>query len=360
LHHRKEIYSEKSNDLPRISRITLMLLCMFLTLTVPASATARTTHVFRLLILDSQLGHPYDEVRAAMLKRLDAFGYHAEQNLQIKIFSADNDIAKGVHILKRESKHGYDVIFVGGTVATIAAKRALDDANMPVVFGSPTDPVGIGVIKDFITPPKGHFTGVCYPVPVKARMRFIRKLLPQAHTLGLIYADMPQSHSYNRWIKDLMDNDPEFKDMTVIFRSVALVTGEHGDDAMAKQTIPIIHQLNHQVDAFIKPNDQLGTREALARVMWHEAKKPLIGIVKSDVMAHWGATAVVYPSHESIGRQSAAMIKRLFEGESVHTIIPQWPARYGYAVDLPKAHRFGITVPIGLLQLAGKNIITTP
>ncbi len=110
------------------------------------------------------MGHPYDEVRLAMLKRLQKFGYRRSQNLQVNIFSADNDIVKGVRILQRESKRDYDVIFVGGTVATMAARQPLDGGRVPVVFGSPTDPVGIGVIKDFMTPPESNFTGVCYPV----------------------------------------------------------------------------------------------------------------------------------------------------------------------------------------------------
>lgn len=154
-----------------IDKISLLLLCILFSMATPLWAEGDAPHIFRLLILDSQMGHPYDEVRLAMLKRLQKFGYRRSQNLQVNIFSADNDIVKGVRILQRESKRDYDVIFVGGTVATMAARQPLDGGRVPVVFGSPTDPVGIGVIKDFMTPPESNFTGVCYPVPVKARMR---------------------------------------------------------------------------------------------------------------------------------------------------------------------------------------------
>ena len=111
------------------------------------------------------------------------------------------------------------------------------------------------------------------------------------------------------------------------------------------------------MDAFIKPNDQLGTRRQFSEVVYQYASKPLIGIVKNDVMAHWGSSAVVYPSHESIGQQAAVMIHRLFEGEPVNTIYPQWPKMYGYAVDLNKTKQFGIKIPVGILQLSGKNIV---
>jgi putative ABC transport system substrate-binding protein len=194
-------------------------------------------------------------------------------------------------------------------------------------------------------------------VPVKARVRFIRQLMPRAKTFGLIYADMPQSRSYNAWLRELLEKDSQFKDIRILFRPIPLVTGEDGDQRMAEQAIPFIQELDGQVDAFIKPNDQLGTREQFSRVVAKHASKPLIGIVKSDVVDGWGASAVIYPSHTSIGQQAASMIRDLFEGKPVRSIPPQWPTLYGYAVDLAKTRRFGISVPVGILQLAGENIV---
>ncbi len=313
--------------------------------------------VHRLLIADSQAGNPYDEVRAALLDRLAERGYQRGRNLEVAVFAAGNEVQRGVDILQQESPKGFDVVYVGGTVATIAAKQVLYGGDQPVVFGAPTDPVGIGVIKDFKSPPAANFTGVCYPVPVQARFRFLRQLLPQARTLGLIYADMPQSRSYNQWIRELIAEDPKFSDLRVIFRSVSLVPGEEGDHQMAQAAIPIIKELDDKVDAFIKPNDQLGTRRHFAEAVAAHASKPLIGIVRDDVMDGWGAMAVVYPSHVSIGQQAAEMIRRLFEGTPISELTPQWPRTFGYAVDLPKVRRFGIDVPVGILQLAGESVI---
>ena len=136
-----------------------------------------------------------------------------------------------------------------------------------------------------------------------------------------------------------------------------MVTGENGDQHMSKMAIPIIKELDSQVDAFIAPNDQLGSRRPFAEAIWANSSKPLIGIVKNDVMESWGATAVIYPSNKSMGQQAGKMVKRLLAGEPISTIIPEWPMKYGYAVNLPKARHFNMSVPIGILQLAGKNII---
>ncbi|MES9981081.1 MAG: ABC transporter substrate binding protein [Candidatus Thiodiazotropha sp. 6PLUC5] len=313
--------------------------------------------VYRLLILDSQSGSPYQDVRISLIESLSDHGYREGENLHITYGIAENDVVLGEAILRKELSTKYDVIYVGGTVATISAKHVVWNSEIPVVFGAPTDPVGIGVIDDFDQTPKANYTGVSYPVPVRSRFLFLRQLMPDAHTFGLIYADMPQSQSYNRWIRELLEKDPAFDDVEVLFRAVPLVTGKNGDQQMAELAIPLIKELNDKVDAFLKPNDQLGAREYFAKTVESFADKPLIGLVKSDVVSRWGATAVVFPCLESIGRQVAVMIRDLFEDYKVQKIEPKWPARYGYAVDLTKAKRFGISVPVGILQLSGKNIV---
>ncbi|PUB78055.1 MAG: hypothetical protein DBO99_08130 [gamma proteobacterium symbiont of Ctena orbiculata] len=311
---------------------------------------------YRLFILDSQLGSPYRDVRLSMLDSLAQYGYVEGKNLQLVVQTAGNDIDKGEAILRSAAARGYDLYYVGGTAATVAARQVLYGAAQPVVFASPTDPVGIGVIDGFNLPPKSNFTGISYPVPVSSRFRFIRELMPQARRIGMIYADMPQSHSYNSWIREMLELDPYFKDLEVVFRKVPLVKGEEGDRRMAEMAIPLIKELDGEVDLFIKPNDQLGARRHFAEMVYAHASKPLIGIVKKDVMEDWGATAVIYPSHSRIGQQAAAMIRDLFAGKPIREIPPQWPAHFGYAVDITKAIQFGITIPVGLLQLAGENI----
>ena len=315
--------------------------------------------VFKLLILDSQSGNPYDEVRAALAGALKSHGYQEGGNLRTRLRVAGNDVKAGERVLREElKKDRYDVIFVGGTIATISAKNLLlGDMSQRVVFGSPTDPVGIGVIRDFTSKPFANFTGICYPVPPAARLKFIKRLLPGARTFGLIYADMPQSVSYNQWLQNLIATDAEFKDLRIVFRAVPLITGEDGDKLMVQSAIPLIRELDAQVDAFIKPNDQMGTRRRFAETVYKTASKPLIGITKEDVMGHWGSTAVIYPSHASIGEQAARMIKELFEGKNIADITPEWPKKYGFAVDLPKTKQFKITVPVELLQLSGDNIV---
>jgi putative ABC transport system substrate-binding protein len=312
---------------------------------------------YKILALDSQSGSPYADVYASLINSLESYGYKKDQNLLVTHLSAGNDLKNGEEILLQEKNQHYDVIYTGGTVSTIAAKNVFYQSDQPVVFASATDPVGIGIIDGFDQLPKANFTGVCYPVPVKARLRFIRSLFPEATRFGLIYADMPQSRSYNAWLLSALKEDPLLKGMQILFRPVPFITGETGDATMSQLARPIVHELDNKVDVFISANDQLGARRSFSNLIRSQTDKPLIGIVRNDVMNNWGAMAAIFPSHQSIGAQAAKMIQSLFEGKPLKQIMPEWPAKFGYAVDLNKAQTYGVVLPVGILQLAGENIV---
>jgi len=342
----------------RISLLMITFAVATVVSVVPAYTSApQSGKVFKLFILNSQRGAPYDEICASLVSALARQGYTEGKNLQIVMKYSDNDIKRGEQILHGEQKNSYDVIFVAGSPATLSAKNVLERQPQRVVFASVTDPVGIGVIRDFSSKPAGNFTGVSYPVPVKTRLKFVRRLMPKAKTFGLIYADMPQSHSYNKWLEHLLKSDPEFKDVRIMFRQVPLVTGKNGDKEMAALSKKQIQDIDSKVDAYIAPCDQLAARRLFSEAVYNTSKKPLIGLVKDDVMGKWGAMAAIYPAHESIGSQSARMIQELFEGKKISEIIPEWPHRFGVAIDLHKAKQFGIDVPVELLQMAGENIV---
>lgn len=325
-------------------------------LSMPCQAQAAK----KLLIMDSQDGEPYSTAREAMLKELAAQGYTQGQNLEVVRLSIGNDKEKGKEMLTGELGKNYDAIYVNGTVMVGAAKDvALGKAEHKFVFVCVTDPVGMGVIDNFQDGPKANFTGVCYPVPVKARLKFVLDTMPQVKTIGLIYADMPQSQSYKKWIEDALATTPEYKNLKVIFRSVPLITGEDGSKKMAEAAQAHVKELDGQVDVFISPNDQMGVKKPFAEMVYANATKPLIGLGVKDVMESWGATMVVYPSQESAGTQTAGMIKRLFAGEPVSAIKPEWPKKNGFAFDLNKTKQFNVKVPLDLIELAGKNVVTS-
>jgi putative tryptophan/tyrosine transport system substrate-binding protein len=336
------------------SILTWLKVAIVLILVVALNSVGNAAKIYKLLIIDSQQMEPYDGARDAMLKQLAMFGFVEGKNLIVKRFSIGNDLEKGVKIFRQELPNNYDVIFANGTVVTLAAKNvALGNEAHRFVFAVVTDPIGLGVINDFKNPPKANFTGVCYPVPVNSRLKFVRDIFPRVKNIGLIYADMPQGHSYRKWVEAALQEDPSLKDIHVIFRMVPLIKGDDikSTQKMAELAKKYIQELNPLVDVFLSPNDQLSANRPFAEMVYKTATKPLVGVSYYQVMKGWGATVSMYPSEISNGKQCAVMIKRLFSGEDIKAITPEWPKENGIAVDLKKAKQFGISIPAHIREI---------
>jgi putative tryptophan/tyrosine transport system substrate-binding protein len=330
-----------------------------LVLVVAFSSVGNAARTYRLLIIDSQQGYPYDGARNSMLKQLSSLGFTERKNLLVSYFSIGNDADKAEKILRQELPKNYDVIFSNGTVVTQAAKKvAFGNSQYRFVFAVVTDPIGLGVINDFKSPPKANFTGVCYPVPVNSRLKFVRDVMPKVKTIGLIYSDMPQGHSYRKWVETALQEEPALKGLHVIFRIVPLIKGDiKSQQKMAELAKKYVQELNPLVDVFLSPNDQMGAGRPFPEMVYKTATKPLVGVSRTDVTEGWGATMSMYPSEVSAGKQCAVMINKLFSGNDISTIIPEWPKENGIAIDLRKAKQFKINIPANIIEMAGDDII---
>ncbi len=164
---------------------------------------------------------------------------------------------------------------------------------------------------------------------------------------------MPQSQSYRKWLQDALKL-PEFREFQVIFRSVEFVRSEEGHRRMAELAKQHVLELDPLVDVFLTPNDQMGVQHSFPEMVVKTATKPLIALGKKEVTEGWGATMSLYPDQEGAGRTIAGMIKKLFEGQPIQSIPPRWPLG-GYAFDLEKTRKFGITIPPKLLEAAEKT-----
>ncbi len=307
----------------------------------------------KLLIIDSQVGDPYKTVRESMLKKLDTMGYTEESGFTSEYYSLSHYHGAAKNLWQhRIQKIKYDAIFLNGTLAADSFRQiAFNEPDIGFVYAAVTDPVGLGVIDDHVNPPKANFTGISFHVPVELRIDFVRKLIPSARSFGVIYADMPQSHSYNQWLEEL-SNKPEWKDMTLHYRKVGFIPSDGGHHRMAQISKKYIVELDPMVDVFLSPNDQMGAQSPFSKIVSKTATKPLIGMGKSDVVLGWGAVASIYPEQKAVGHQAAVMIDRIFKGEKVKDIVPERPAKYGMVIDQTLAKKYGISISDDLRKTA--------
>lgn len=346
----KTIYRKKNLRILFLTSIIVILLIHLLKL------VSHGSQIPKLLIIDSQRGEPYKTIRKNTIARLRNYGYNNGYTIIIKYYSLENRLNAAKIIWEIEKNNYYDVIFVNGSIAAIGFKPyIIKDLTKKYIFGAVTDPVGIGLIKDFHIPPRYNITGVSYPVKVEERLRFIKMVMPNAKRIGLVYAEMPQSISYLKWIKKALKTK-EFSSLKILTRKVQLVKGEYGYKRMIKLAEGHIHELNEKVDLFMSPNDQMGAQGQFAQMVYKNSTKPLLGLNKNDVMKNMGATMAIYPDLELIGYDIAKMIKQVIKGKKIKTIYPKI-SKKGIAFDLKKIKQFKIKLKPSLLSTAGKNIV---
>lgn len=303
---------------------------------------------YKLLILDSQSGDPYDDAREAMLAELQDQGYVQGKNLTVRRYSVENRVGLGLRLLQVETDNGFDVIFTNGTIANKAAFQfGYQKAPLKFVFCSITDPVGVGLIDDFGVHPAANFTGVAYGVQVEERLRFLNKALPAARRIGMIYADMPQSQSYVSWLKAALQK-PEFSHLEVEFREVPFVLGDKGHIRMAQLVAGHVKELDDLVDVYMTPSDQLGTKKEFAHAVTRLSDKPLMGLTEREVK-EWGAHFALYPQHIKSGQRAGQMLARIFSGEEIGQILPEHPVS-DWAINQSQSRQIGLNFPDSLQQ----------
>jgi len=296
----------------------ILLLCLLI------SSNIAIAKQWQIAIIDSQNSEPYTTIRKHFIDGLEQHGLIDEKQIKLKYHSIGNRKGTIKNIWRHFLKNKVDIIYVAGTVATIGALKYIDDPTIPIIFSAPTDPIGIGVIKSFDEFPTSQFTGVCFPVKVERRIDFIRDLFPEAKNFGMIYADMPQSRSYKKWLDKALTL-PRNKGINFIYKKVQFIQSERGQERMGFLAKRQVKKIDHLVDIYLSPNDQLGTQSPFAKQVTQASKKPLIGIVKKDVTQDWGAVATISPSLKDIGHKTALMVAKIVNGVSVKKIKPQWP-----------------------------------
>ncbi len=303
-----------------------------------------------LLVIDSQVGDPYETVRESMLAALKKRGYTKESGFTFEYYSLGNYTGAAKNLWQhRIKKVKYDAIFLNGTLAVAAFKEiAWELSGYSFIFASVTDPVGLGVIDEYNQAPPANFTGVAIHMLVDERFDFVRKLMPNVKNIGLIYADMAQSHSYRKWIEALLLQEG-WEDITFHFRQVDFIPSDGGHTRMAHISRRYILELDPIVDVFVSAHDQLGAQRPFATLLSKIATKPLIGVGFKEVRDGWGAMASIYPDRAEIGVQAAIMIDRLLKGETVQQIFPERPRKYGISIDRSLVEKAGITLPPDIL-----------
>ncbi len=119
------------------------------------------------------------------IKGLADEGFVEGENLKIVYENAQADTAPG-QIASNFVSSNVDMICAIATPSAAAAYNAAMKTAIPVIYTAITDPVMAGLANEDGTP-VGNITGTSDKLPVEAQLEMIRKVLPDAKKIGILY-----------------------------------------------------------------------------------------------------------------------------------------------------------------------------
>ena len=127
-----------------------------------------------------------DNCRTGFIEGLKEAGIEEGKNLTILYENANADGSTTTQIVDNFLSNNADLICAIATPAAQAAYSAAKDKGTPVIYTAVTDPVAAELANEDGTP-VGEITGTSDKLPVELQLQMIRKVLPDAKKIGIMY-----------------------------------------------------------------------------------------------------------------------------------------------------------------------------
>ena len=258
-----------------------------------------------------------DDVRRGVIEAVKDNGY-GEEKINITYRNAQGDFATA-QIIAQEFNKKSDVIVA---VSTPSAQAAVNNIKeKPIFFAAITNPENAGVLEK-------NVTGVSDKSPVEKQAALIKKLLPKAKNIGIVYNTSEQNSFY---LTEEFKKSAEKMGFKVVVRGITTIN----EMASALDTlIPEIDVLYTSID------NMLASAYPLIVEKCNKGNKPIIGATKS--FTEQGALASEGISDYQVGYQTGKQIVRYLNGEKLEKIPYETVEKSEFSINKEVAEKFGI------------------
>ena len=262
--------------------------------------------------------------------------------------NAQGNITLATQIAQKFASQNPAVIVPITTPSAQAVYAASLPQKIPVVFAAVSDPVAAKLTPTLHSAGQG-ITGISDLSPVEAQVALIRKLVPAAKKIGVVY-NAGESNStalLERFEKVLAQNG-----LTVLKVSVTNTT----------EVATAAKSLIGKVDVFYVPNDNtvVAALESLLNVA--QENKPKIPVFCADPESvKKGCIAAIAHNQYKLGREAGKIVARVLRGDNIQDIPVENPAStIELTVNQAAAKEAGIIIPENLETLINYTATECP
>jgi len=280
--------------------------------------------------------HPaLDAVRDGVKEELKAAGFEDGKGFKFGYQSAQGNPGTAAQIARKYVGDRPDVVVAIATPSAQAMVAATKD--IPVVYAAVTDPVAARLVKSW-SASGTNVTGVSDLSPLARHMELIKKVVPGAKRLGVVYSP---GEANSVAIIDALKKAAPAAGLTLVEAAAARTT----DVPTAAQS------LVGKADVIYAPTDNnvMSAFEGIVKVA-QQAKLPVIAADTGAVPR--GAVAALGLNYHDLGRQTGKVVVRILKGEKPGAIASQVSESFELHVNPAAAEKQGVKLPDDLVKAA--------
>lgn len=314
-----------------MKKIISVLIIIAFAFTFTAGCSKSETSVIGI----SQYGEhaSLDNCREGFIQGLIDYGLVEDEDFKIDYQNAGFDDNIATQIAQRFSANNVAMMCAIATPSATACFAAAEDKDIPVIFTAITDPIEAKLDK-------GNVTGTSDRLPVDAQLEMIRKLQPQAETIGILYTTSePNSVSA---ITEYQDKAPNYG-----FSIEAIGVMQQSEVTLAADNL-----IGKGVDCFsnLTDNNVVGVLPAILE----KTDQAGIAVYGSEVeQVRLGCVASAGIDYFLLGQQTGIMAAKILKGESTAEDMPyESITDFSYYINTQALLRMEIVVPDDLAAQA--------
>ncbi|MDG4498675.1 ABC transporter substrate-binding protein [Streptococcus suis] len=330
---------KNKNLLATIIALTVMVVvALFLTQKEQNNSTNSTEKV-KIGVLQFVTHDSLDEIYKGIKAGLEEGGYTTTENLSIDFMNAEGDQSQVQTMSKKLVDNGNELLI--GIATPAAQGLANATAELPIIMGAVTDPVGANLVTD-LKNPGGNITGVSDQTPVADTVSLIKEITPDAKTIGVLYSS----------------NEDNSKIQVAEFKAAAEEAGytvlEYAV-ASSNELASTVEVASSKVDALFTPVDNT-VASAFSTVVSvaNKSKTPIFTSVED--MVEGGGIATVTLSQYDLGVATGKMTAKILDGANPADTPVQIFNEGTVVVNQKVAKELGITLSDDVINQASKVI----
>jgi len=281
--------------------------------------------------------HPaLDGARQGFIDVLGENGYVEDENVTYDIQVAQGDMSTANTIAQKFSNDKLDLVLAIATPTAQAVANVIEDT--PILITAVTDPVDAGLVES-AEKPNTNVTGTSDMQPMDKQFELIRKFVPDAKTIGVVYnAGEANSVLQVNMAKEIADE----LGMTLI---------EASADTSAN-VLQAAQSLAGRVDAIYVPTDNTVV-SAIESVVIVAEDNDIPLIVGEEGGVRGGALATVGIDYYELGRQTGRMALKILNGEAqAETMAVETQEDTRLIINANAAEAMGVEIPSDLRDAA--------